>query len=56
MKIAFGNGLGCLGFFFGWGFFLRLKAGKTKVCQIASHRACFIQGVTNFIAFENFWA
>lgn len=35
---------------------LRLKAGKTKVCQFASHRACFVQGVTNFTAFENSWA
>lgn len=52
-----------VGFFFGlvwcWFFlvgFFELKAGKTKVCQTASHRACFIQGGTDFIAFEDFWA
>lgn len=55
--------VGFLGVLFGlvwcWFFlvgFFELKAGKTKVCQTASHRACFIQGGTDFIAFEDFWA
>ena len=34
--------------------FFRLKVGKTMICQTTSHRACFIQGVTNCVAFEHF--
>lgn len=48
-----------VGFSLVWDFFIEffeLKGGRTNVCQTASHRACFIQGGTNFIAFEDFWA
>jgi len=45
-----------IGFFICEGFllFFRLKVGKTMICQTTSHRACFIQGVTNCVAFEHF--